>query len=189
MATPTSSRRFSRFQPQEDHETVVPTVSASVGHDHWANDVLNKVTNSTNSGSSGSNSPESSYCDGASDPGSAGVGRLLDSAEAIKAKVLEKKRKFHTGRCLELKNLPDGCVEQVRLRVTFLTVDHKWRETTTTDPSSLVLISMMFSLTRRANRLASFSRYAISGANGQRFRQSFVSISSKKVTTLSYYFN
>ena len=107
MATPTSSRRFSRFQPQEDHEAVgVPTVSASVGHDHWANDVLNKVT----SGSSGSNSPES-YCDGASDHGGH---RVLDSAEAIKAKVLEKKRKFHTGRCLELKNLPDGCVEQVR---------------------------------------------------------------------------
>ena len=107
MATPTSSRRFSRFQPQEDPQyPTVPTVSASVGHDHWANDVLNKVT----SGSSGSNSPES-YCDGASDPG----GRVLDSNEVIKAKVLEKKRKFHTGRCLELKNLPEGCVEQVRI--------------------------------------------------------------------------
>ena len=121
MATPTSSRRFSRFQPQaEAEENVVPTVSASVGHDHWANDVLNKVTSNNSDRSSGSNSPES-YCDGASDPGVGLPGqRVLDSAETIKAKVLEKKRKFHTGRCLELKNLPDGCVEQVR---AFLTVD------------------------------------------------------------------
>ena len=60
---------------------------------------------------------------------------------------------------------------------TFLTVDHKWRETSGTDPSSSMLISIdVFYL--RANRLASFfSLYAISGANGQRFRQSFVSIS------------
>lgn len=27
--------------------------------------------------------------------------------------VLEKKRKFHSGRPLEIKNLPDGCTEQV----------------------------------------------------------------------------
>ena len=109
MATPTSSRRFSRFQPQEDHpHDIQPTVSASVGHDHWANDVLNKVTSGS---TSGSNSPES-YCDGASDPGGS---RVLDSTEVIKAKVLEKKRKFHTGRCLELKNLPEGCIEQVRI--------------------------------------------------------------------------
>ena len=100
-------------------------VSASVGHDHWANDVLKAVdkankTASTSGAStaSGSNSPESSYCDGASDGGQrppAAVPTLLDLKATVKAKVLEKKRKFHTGRCLELKNLPDGCVEQVRL--------------------------------------------------------------------------
>merc|ERR1739838_318716 len=77
-------------------------------------------------GSAGSNSPES-YCD--SETG----GRLLDSVEVVKAKVLEKKRKFHTGRSLELKNLPDGCVEQVGLRtpdsIIFLSdikLDHRF---------------------------------------------------------------
>ena len=140
MATPTSSSRrtYSRFQPSTGGQdpTADPTsngglhpvaglgVSASVGHDHWANDVLKAVdkankTASTSGAStaSGSNSPESSYCDGASDGGQrppAAVPTLLDLKATVKAKVLEKKRKFHTGRCLELKNLPDGCVEQVR---------------------------------------------------------------------------
>ena len=115
MATPTSSRRYSRFQPAAaEDEANVPTVSASVGHDHWAIDVL-KAVDKAASGStgSGSNSPES-YCDGASDSGHRVVVGSLDStAEVVKSKVLEKKRKFHTGRSLELKNLPDGCVEQV----------------------------------------------------------------------------
>lgn len=89
-------------------------VSASVGHDHWASDVLKAVdkakSSSAGSTASGSNSPESSYCDGASDGGRPPP---LDTASTAKARVLEKKRKFHTGRSLELKNLPDGCVEQV----------------------------------------------------------------------------
>ena len=34
-------------------------------------------------------------------------------ADPVAQKILEKKRKFHTGRVLELKNLPDGCTEQV----------------------------------------------------------------------------
>ena len=132
MATPTSSSRrtYSRFQPTsvsaEDHAAEVhhglhPTVSASVGHDHWANDVLkavDKAKSSSGSTASGSNSPESSYCDGASDGGgprpTAAVAHPADIVASVKAKVLEKKRKFHTGRSLELKNLPDGCVEQVR---------------------------------------------------------------------------
>ena len=126
MATPTSShsrnRTYSRFQPAsnlasaEDHQGLHPTVSASVGHDHWANDVLKAVdkAKSSTSGStaSGSNSPES-YCDGTSDGGQprniVTVGASNDLTVSVKTKVLEKKRKFHTGRCLELKNLPDGC--------------------------------------------------------------------------------
>ncbi len=139
MATPTSSRRtFSRFstvpQPQVSGAVTSGTedlasVSASVGHDHWANDVLKAVDKGLGNGSQspGSNSPESYYGDSASDSGrvdSAQVGlgggtastsATSSKAEVIKLKVLEKKRKFHTGRCLELKNLPDGCVEQVRL--------------------------------------------------------------------------
>ena len=33
--------------------------------------------------------------------------------DAVSRLVVEKKRKFHSGRLLELKNLPDGCTEQV----------------------------------------------------------------------------
>ena len=149
MATPTSSSRrtYSRFQPtsaaEDNHAAEVhqhhhhhglhPTVSASVGHDHWANDVLkavDKAKSSSGSTASGSNSPESD-CDGASDGG--GLSRPTavvavhpaDLVASVKAKVLEKKRKFHTGRSLELKNLPDGCVEQVRTEHKKLTVAKK----------------------------------------------------------------
>ena len=118
MATPTSSRRYSRFQPAtaSSHHVASedePTVSASVGHDHWANDVLKAVDKAkaeSIDGSAGSNSPES-YCD--SETGGRFVDSVGSSVEVVKAKILEKKRKFHTGRSLELKNLPDGCVEQV----------------------------------------------------------------------------
>ena len=91
-----------------------PTVSASVGHDHWANDVLKAVDKAkaeSIDGSAGSNSPES-YCDSETG-GRFNVDSVGSSVEVVKAKILEKKRKFHTGRSLELKNLPDGCVEQV----------------------------------------------------------------------------
>ncbi len=164
MATPTSSRRFSRFNQVVEATAspasvtsdataahpaagVVPVgVSASVGHDHWASDVLSAVDShkklghqneksgstgsagsSAGSSGSGSNSPES-FCDAGSDGGqqplpsatSTRPGSILDHATVVKSKVLEKKRKFHTGRCLELKNLPDGCVEQVRTHISII---------------------------------------------------------------------
>lgn len=97
-------------------------VSASVGHDHWANDVLNVVAGPGSS--QGSNSPGSSrseggprspsdHEDGAS---SAGLNSGHSDSElvSVERRVVEKKRKFHTGRQLELKNLPDGCTEQVQ---------------------------------------------------------------------------
>ena len=125
-------------------------VSASVGHDHWANDVLNAVSGSAPGGASvnsaggttgsglgsGSNSPGSTSsggCGEARSPtntvssydtednfttgthqtsGSNEVG-TVSLAETVRRKVLERKRKFHTGRPLELKNLPEGCTEQV----------------------------------------------------------------------------
>ena len=129
-------------------------VSASVGHDHWANDVLNAVSGtapgstSVNSASgttgsglgSGSNSPGSTSSGGCGEARSPtntvssyeiedavnigphqhsgsnqiGTSCLIDKATLVKRKVLERKRKFHTGRPLELKNLPEGCTEQVR---------------------------------------------------------------------------
>ena len=97
-------------------------ISASVGHDHWANDVLNAVqvpdrTAVAGPTTSGSNSPTSSRSEGEHDEVviSAGSGKC-DEDSSLERKVLEKKRKFHTGRQLELKNLPDGCTEQVQTR-------------------------------------------------------------------------
>ena len=75
-------------------------VSASVGHDHWANDVLSVVPTPVNESSDDKSSVD-------------------DPADLVARKVLEKKRKFHAGRLLELKNLPDGCSEQVRQEKTF----------------------------------------------------------------------
>ena len=132
-------------------------VSASVGHDHWANDVLNAVSGSAPAGASvnsasgttgsglgsGSNSPGSTSSGGCGEARSPTntvspyeiedsnfnnglaphqhstnnetvLSCLIDKATLVKRKVLERKRKFHTGRPLELKNLPDGCNEQVR---------------------------------------------------------------------------
>ena len=103
-------------------------VSASVGHDHWANDVLNVVAAGPAS-SQGSNSPGSSRSEPRSpsdhEDGGPGAGGLLgphhsDSDLSVERRVLEKKRKFHTGRQLELKNLPDGCTEQVQTQLDYI---------------------------------------------------------------------
>ena len=129
-------------------------VSASVGHDHWANDVLNAVSSGVPGGASvnsaggttgsglgsGSNSPGSTSSGGCGEARSptntvssyetednfnSGTHQTLAHnevgtitlAENVRRKVLERKRKFHTGRPLELKNLPEGCTEQVRVNV------------------------------------------------------------------------
>jgi len=77
-------------------------VSASVGHDHWAQHALSAVhpapatTTAAEDESKSASGPETS-------------GSLPSVAE----RVAERRRKFHSGRQLELKNLPDGCTEQV----------------------------------------------------------------------------
>lgn len=77
--------------PPRDSATPVVHASASVGHDHWANDVMSAVSEPVAAPSTSSES----------------------EADDLAGKILEKKRKFHSGRALELKNLPDGCTEQV----------------------------------------------------------------------------
>lgn len=86
-------------------------VSASVGHDHWANDVLSAVHDKAASPAASSDGG------GSSGPAVAAPPPPLTAEEAVAARVAEKKRKFHSGRMLELKNLPDGCTEEVRLLV------------------------------------------------------------------------
>ena len=130
-------------------------VSASVGHDHWANDVLNAVSGGAPGGTSvnsaggtigsglgsGSNSPgstssggcgearsptntvssydtEDNFTSGTHQTSTTNEVGTISLVDNIKRKVLERKRKFHTGRPLELKNLPEGCTEQVRKIMT-----------------------------------------------------------------------
>ena len=74
-------------------------VSASVGHDHWANDVLRAVEPNLRP------SPDpAESSDEAGEPA---------TITGVEEKVRLKKKKFHAGRALELKNLPDDCTEQV----------------------------------------------------------------------------
>ena len=88
---------------------VVPPigVSASVGHDHWANDVLSAVQDHREA----EQPPRAGPSPTAS--ASAAAASADRGVRSVKDLILEKKRKFHSGRMLELKNLPDGCTEQV----------------------------------------------------------------------------
>ena len=106
-------------------------VSASVGHDHWANDVLSAVQDHrSSSNNSGPNNKEEAAAaivhkeNGIAAPLAAAVASTPQQQQpqsssgavgltSVKELIREKKRKFHCGRMLELKNLPDGCTEQV----------------------------------------------------------------------------
>ena len=81
------------------------SVSAYVGHDHCG--VFSNVF--------GDSVPPSSSAAAVVDdkPESAAVPAAEGEGDAVSRLVAEKKRKFHSGRLLELKNLPDGCTEQV----------------------------------------------------------------------------
>ena len=80
-------------------------VSASVGHDHWANDVLSAVADNDADREASPPAVTSAEQTQPQQPEPA--------LDPVAAKVAEKKRKFHSGRMLELKNLPDGCTEEV----------------------------------------------------------------------------
>ena len=82
--------RYTGKRAHESSSAPLPTATISVGRDDWANQVINNV-----------------------------VGNLDEEApnnatvNVNAAKIEQKKRLFHTGRLLELKNLPDGVTEQV----------------------------------------------------------------------------
>ena len=87
------------------------SVSAYVGHDGDHCGVFSNVfgdssvppSSSAASSASADDKPEAAVVPAAADGEGDAVSRL----------VAEKKRRFHSGRLLELKNLPDGCTEQV----------------------------------------------------------------------------
>lgn len=90
-------------------------VSASVGHDHWANDVLSAVSEDRDA-------KQNAECNGGTaTPSVPAVAATVSAAppkvDAVAEKILQKKRQFHSGRVLELKNLPDGCTEQVGVQL------------------------------------------------------------------------
>ncbi len=102
-------------------------VSASVGHDHWASDVMKEVhrrpeddatatTASTTETSSPTPPPPPPPPPSLPASESHVVPPPADDShlDPVAKLVLEKKRKFHSGRMLEVKNLPDECTEQVR---------------------------------------------------------------------------
>ena len=85
--------------------TTSVSVSAYVGHDQCG--VISNFF--------GDSVPSSSSAAAAVDdkPEAAAVPAADGEGDAVSRLVAEKKRKFHSGRLLELKNLPDGCTEQV----------------------------------------------------------------------------
>ena len=121
---PVGSRGGPNHPPPQN--VVVPVgISACVGHDNWASDVIHSVVSnkgSSSAGGSGSNSPDSSHS-----PVSSGYElseKCLNEQQHsvyVNHKVRDKKRKFHSGRPLELKNLPDGCNEQAGHSFYFIT--------------------------------------------------------------------
>ena len=84
------------------------SVSAYVGHDGDHCGVFSNVFGD-------SSVPPSTSAAAADDkPEAAVVPAAADGeGDAVSRLVAEKKRRFHSGRLLELKNLPDGCTEQV----------------------------------------------------------------------------
>ena len=85
-----------------EHSSVFAT--ASVGRGDWASEVLQNVVGGGNEETAGS--VTSTQASTAPPP-------TLSAEEQLKVVLLQKKRLFHSNRCLELKNLPEGVTEQV----------------------------------------------------------------------------
>ena len=91
-----------RYNSSKGTQPYVASASVSVGGDDWANQVINNVV------------------------GEVGVGDYQHESQdqdrelEIEKKIKEKKRLFHTGRLLELKNLPDGATDQVCIYIVYL---------------------------------------------------------------------
>ena len=89
-----------------DHASVFAT--ASVGRGDWASEVLQNVVG-------GETSTEETAAPVTSPPTAPPPAPPpLSAEEQLRQVLLQKKRLFHSNRCLELKNLPEGVTEQVR---------------------------------------------------------------------------
>ena len=90
-----------------DHASVFAT--ASVGRGDWASEVLQNVVG----GGSGGEETASASVTSTQASAPAPQPQALSAEEQLKLLLLQKKRLFHSNRCLELKNLPEGVTEQV----------------------------------------------------------------------------
>ena len=94
-----------------DHASVFAT--ASVGRGDWASEVLQNVVG-------GETSTEETAAPVTSPPTAPPPAPPpLSAEEQLRQVLLQKKRLFHSNRCLELKNLPEGVTEQVRTEEIF----------------------------------------------------------------------
>ena len=105
------------------------SVSAYVGHDHDHCGVFSNVFGDSSVPPSSSASSAA-----AEDKPEAAVVAADGEGDAVSRLVAEKKRRFHSGRLLELKNLPDGCTEQVsELEITKESLQRRTDEPYTLD--------------------------------------------------------
>ena len=81
-----------------------------MGRGDWASEVLQNVVGGGNEETGSVTSTQAST---APPP-------TLSAEEQLKVVLLQKKRLFHSNRCLELKNLPEGVTEQVNIGQNFL---------------------------------------------------------------------
>ena len=105
-----------------DHASVFAT--ASVGRGDWASEVLQNVV--------GGETTEETAAPVTSPPTAPPPAPPpLSAEEQLRQVLLQKKRLFHSNRCLELKNLPEGVTEQVRTEEIFQKKNYLWFKTLT----------------------------------------------------------
>ena len=121
--TPGASLKKNNAAAPLEHSSVFAT--ASVGRGDWASEVLQNVVGGGNEETGSVTSTQAST---APPP-------TLSAEEQLKVVLLQKKRLFHSNRCLELKNLPEGVTEQVNriwrqlfpsLKIRFWVWEEKW---------------------------------------------------------------
>lgn len=105
-----------------DHASVFAT--ASVGRGDWASEVLQNVVG-------GETETETAAPVTSPPTAPPPAPPPLSAEEQLKQVLLQKKRLFHSNRCLELKNLPEGVTEQVRTEEIFQKKKYLWFKTLT----------------------------------------------------------
>ena len=110
MASSQISTTTSQQQLVGEDNNKQESFSVSVGKDDWAGQVIENVVDSDKNSDTESQTDDDTNNDQHSD------------VNNVQQRVLEKKRLFHESRFLELKNLPDGVTEQVKMMMNTMRV-------------------------------------------------------------------